>query len=299
MIQIITDSAADLPPKIINKYNIHVVPLTVNIDGNEYIDGVDLSPQEFYKKMAAAKNLPKTSQPPVAAFSKMFRNLTSKGELLCINISSKLSGTYQTACLAKGISGVDVTVFDSWAATLGQGLQVIKAARLAEKGLSCTEIINKLTQYRNNMNILILLDTLENIVKGGRLSKFQGTLAKLLNIKVLLTGVLVTNLILGYFTLGFVDQPIAHTDGVWNFMGMALVGLACIFAGGCPLRQLIMSGQGDTDGGVTVLGMVAGAAIAHNFMMASSAAGPTEYGKIAVIIGLIICAGIGWACREA
>jgi DegV family protein with EDD domain len=189
LIQIITDSAADLPPKIINKYNIHVVPLTVNIDGNEYIDGVDLSPQEFYKKMAAAKNLPKTSQPPVAAFSKMFRNLTSKGELLCINISSKLSGTYQTACLAKGISGVDVTVFDSWAATLGQGLQVIKAARLAEKGLSCTEIINKLTQYRNNMNILILLDTLENIVKGGRLSKFQGTLAKLLNIKVLLTGV--------------------------------------------------------------------------------------------------------------
>jgi YedE family putative selenium metabolism protein len=112
-------------------------------------------------------------------------------------------------------------------------------------------------------------------------------------------GVLVTNLILGYFTLGFVDQPVAHTDGVWNFMGMALVGLACILAGGCPLRQLIMSGQGDTDGGVTVLGMVAGAAIAHNFMMASSAAGPTYYGKIAVIIGLIICAGIGWACREA
>lgn len=106
-------------------------------------------------------------------------------------------------------------------------------------------------------------------------------------------------MILGYFTLGFVDQPIAHTDGVWNFMGMALVGLACILAGGCPLRQLIMSGQGDTDGGVTVLGMVAGAAIAHNFMMASSAAGPTYYGKIAVIIGLIICAGIGWACREA
>ena len=112
-------------------------------------------------------------------------------------------------------------------------------------------------------------------------------------------GVLVVNLILGYFTLGFADQPIAHTDGIWNFLGMTLVGLAAILAGGCPLRQLVMSGQGDTDGGVTVLGMVAGAAIAHNFGMASSAAGPTYYGIIAVIIGLIICTCIGWACREA
>jgi YedE family putative selenium metabolism protein len=112
-------------------------------------------------------------------------------------------------------------------------------------------------------------------------------------------GVLIANLILGYFNLGFANQPVAHTDGVWNFMGMALVGVAGILAGGCPLRQLIMSGQGDTDGGITVLGMVAGAAIAHNFMLASSPAGPTPYGKIVVIIGLIICAGIGWVCREA
>lgn len=112
-------------------------------------------------------------------------------------------------------------------------------------------------------------------------------------------GVLVANLILGSFNLGFANQPIAHTDGVWNFMGMVLVGLAAILAGGCPLRQLILSGQGDTDGGITVLGMVAGAAIAHNFMLASSADGPTFYGKIIVIIGILICAGIGWVCREA
>lgn len=112
-------------------------------------------------------------------------------------------------------------------------------------------------------------------------------------------GVLVANLILGYFNLGFADQPVAHTDGIWNFLGMTLVGLAGILAGGCPLRQLIMSGQGDTDGGMTVLGMVAGAAIAHNFMLASSPDGPTFYGKIVVIIGIMICAGIGWVCREA
>lgn len=117
-------------------------------------------------------------------------------------------------------------------------------------------------------------------------------------------GVLIVNLILefttgGFFTLSFADQPVAHTDGVWNFLGMTLVGLAAILAGGCPLRQLVLSGQGDTDGSITVLGMVVGAAIAHNFGLASSAAGTTEYGMIAVVIGLIICACIGWGCREA
>ncbi|MFY9140088.1 MAG: DegV family protein [Thermacetogeniaceae bacterium] len=189
MIQVITDSAADLPAEIVKKYNITVVPLTVHIDGEEYTDGVDISSQEFYKKMAKSKELPKTSQPSVASFIKVFQELESKGEQLCINISSKLSGTYQTACLAQKLSGVNVAVFDSWSATLGQGLQVIKAALLAEKGMSREHIIQILTEYKKGMTHYVLLDTLENVVKGGRLSKFQGTLAKLLNIKVLLTGV--------------------------------------------------------------------------------------------------------------
>jgi DegV family protein with EDD domain len=186
--QIITDSAADLPADIIDKYNIHVVPLTVNIDGKEYFDRVNLSAQEFYQKMATTKTLPKTSGPSVAAFIKAFSDLAAKGELLCINISSGLSSTYQTACLAKEMSGVNVKIFDTWTTSLGQGLHAIKAAMLNEKGFSRTEIINKLTHYRNTMTNLVLLDTLENVVKGGRLSKVQGSLAKLLNIKVLLTG---------------------------------------------------------------------------------------------------------------
>lgn len=189
MIQVITDSAADLPAEIVEKYNIKVVPLTVHIDGKEYADSIDISTQEFYEKMSRTKELPKTSQPSAASFIKVFKELESKGELLCINISSKLSGTYQTACLAKKISGVNVAVFDSWAATLGQGLQVIKAALLAEKGMSREHIIQFLTEYKKGLTHYVLLDTLENVVKGGRLSKFQGSLAKLLNIKVLLTGV--------------------------------------------------------------------------------------------------------------
>jgi len=111
-------------------------------------------------------------------------------------------------------------------------------------------------------------------------------------------GVLLANLLLGQFHLGFTNQPIAHTDGVWNFLGMVLVGLAAVLAGGCPLRQLILSGEGDTDAGITVLGMVAGAAAAHNFLLASTPAGPTLNGKVMVLVGILVTVFIGQLCRE-
>jgi hypothetical protein len=94
----------------------------------------------------------------------------------------------------------------------------------------------------------------------------------------------ITNLIFGYFHLGFEGQPIAHTDGLWNFLGMAVVGWGSVLLGGCPLRQLILSGEGNTDSVVTVMGMLVGAAIAHNFGLASSAEGATFNGKVAVFI---------------
>ena len=110
-------------------------------------------------------------------------------------------------------------------------------------------------------------------------------------IVVILT-VLVGNLILGKFNPGFSDQPIAHSDGLWNFLGTALMGWGSVLLGGCPLRQLILTGQGESDSAVTVLGMLAGAAFCHNFGLASSAAGPTANGKIAVIIGFAVVAVI-------
>lgn len=105
--------------------------------------------------------------------------------------------------------------------------------------------------------------------------------------------ILIGNLALGSFNLGFLDQPIAHTDGLWNFIGMALVGVGSVLLGGCPLRQLILSGEGNSDSTVAILGMVVGAAFCHNFSLASSTSGPTTNGKVAVIIGLIILAIIG------
>ena len=115
----------------------------------------------------------------------------------------------------------------------------------------------------------------------------------------ILISALVCNLILNgvtdaaFFHLGFADQPVAHTDGLWNCLGMLLVGFGCVLLGGCPLRQLVLSGEGNSDSAVTVLGLVVGAAFAHNFGLASSAAGPTGAGKLAVVVGLAAVALIG------
>ncbi len=109
---------------------------------------------------------------------------------------------------------------------------------------------------------------------------------------------IVGNLILGKFNLSFAGQPVAHTDGLWNFLGMALVGWGSVFLGGCPLRQLILAGEGNSDSAVTVTGFIVGAACCHNFGLASSAKGPTANGMIAVILGFVVLLVIGLMNRE-
>lgn len=99
---------------------------------------------------------------------------------------------------------------------------------------------------------------------------------------------LIGNLLVGKFTPGFAGQSIAHTDGIWNFLGMALAGWGSVLLGGCPLRQLILAGEGNVDSALTVFGMAAGAAFAHNFGLASSAQGPTFNGQIAVLLGFVV-----------
>ena len=106
----------------------------------------------------------------------------------------------------------------------------------------------------------------------------------------ILVTIVIGNLILKTFNPGFAGQPVAHTDGVWNFLGMVLVGWGSILLGGCPLRQLILTGEGNSDSAMAVLGMIFGAAVCHNFGLASSADGPTARGQIAVIIGLVVVA---------
>ena len=116
----------------------------------------------------------------------------------------------------------------------------------------------------------------------------------------ILAAVLIGTLVTGQFKLGLAGQAIAHTDGLWNALGMVLVGWASVLLGGCPLRQLILSGEGNTDSAVTVTGLVTGAAFAHNFGLASSGKGPTSAGMIAVVIGLIVtaCISIYYAIKN-
>lgn len=137
------------------------------------------------------------------------------------------------------------------------------------------------------------------MVGGIRDAVLFGEYKLLFGFVAILISALVMNLILGavtgtaFFNPGFAGQPIAHTDGLWNALGMYLAGFACVLLGGCPLRQLILSGEGNTDSVVTVLGLMAGAAFAHNFGLAASADGPTANGKIAVVIGIVVVAVIG------
>lgn len=120
----------------------------------------------------------------------------------------------------------------------------------------------------------------------------------LLGFVAILVSALIGNLVLGvitgtpYFTVGFAGQAVAHTDGLWNALGMALAGFGCVLLGGCPLRQLVLAGEGNTDSAITVFGLMVGAAIAHNFGLASSAEGPTANGKLAVVIGIVVVAVI-------
>ena len=106
---------------------------------------------------------------------------------------------------------------------------------------------------------------------------------------------LVGNIALGKFNLGFEGQPVAHTDALWNFLGMTVVGLGSTLLGGCPLRQIILAGEGNTDAAITFMGLLVGAAFAHNFGLASSGAGSTVNGQIATVIGLVVMVAIAFA----
>lgn len=114
----------------------------------------------------------------------------------------------------------------------------------------------------------------------------------------LILAAFVTNLLLGQFKPGFEGQPVAHTDALWNSGGMVLAGLAFTLAGGCPGRQLFLTGEGDGDAALFVLGMLVGAGLSHNYSAASSAAGPAAFGPAMVVFGLIVCVAIGLTMRE-
>ncbi|MBS3970065.1 MAG: DegV family protein [Clostridia bacterium] len=188
-IQIITDSMTDVPKEIKDRYQIKVVPLKVHFGDEEYRDGVDLTYSEFYKKLSETKELPRTSQITPPEFVEVFKQGLAEGkEILCINGSSRASGTYQSAVLAKNELDSDkIDVIDTLSLSFGGGMLVYEAAKMAEDGAAREEIVERLNGLRSKVDHIFTVDTLEYLRKGGRLNPMKATIANILNIKPILT----------------------------------------------------------------------------------------------------------------
>ncbi|MGM0845412.1 MAG: DegV family protein [Bacillota bacterium] len=183
-IKIVTDSTVDLSKKDIEKYGIHVVPLSISIEGMTYLDRVDITPKEFMEKMKQSTELPKSSQPPAGEFVKLYDELGSEGNIvLSIHMTGNMSGTVRSAETAAEMSSSNVKVVDSRFISKGLAFQVIEAAKMAAEGKSLKDILERLDQIRNQTNLFVVVDTLENLVKGGRIGKGRALIGSLLNIK--------------------------------------------------------------------------------------------------------------------
>ena len=188
-IQIVTDSMTDMPKELVERFNIKVVPLEIHFGEEVYLDGVDISPEGFYIKLSQVKELPKTSQVAPNTFMEAFKEILSQGkEIICINGSSKASGTHQSAIIAKNeLNNDGIEVIDTMSLSLGAGLIVYTASKMAKEGASKDEIVSRLREMCNNIDHIFTVDTLEYLKKGGRLNPMKATLASILNVKPILT----------------------------------------------------------------------------------------------------------------
>ncbi|MGJ7921803.1 DegV family protein [Neobacillus sp. LXY-4] len=183
-IKIVTDSTADLTHEEISKYNLEVVPLSIHINGETFIDRVDITPVEFIKKMKESPELPKSSQPSAGTFVEVYDRLADEGyEVISIHMTGGMSGTVQSAASAAQMTKAKVTVVDSRFISRALTFQVIEAAKMAQSGKSSAEIIEHINKIREQTRLFVVVDTLENLVKGGRIGKGRAMIGSLLNIK--------------------------------------------------------------------------------------------------------------------
>ena len=184
-IRIVVDSTSDLTDEIIEKYNIKMVPLTVNFENESFLDKVELSTKEFFDKLEAAEKLPTTTLVSPGTFVEVFSEILLEGDLvLGLFIASELSGTYDSARMAKDMIGSeDIHIVDTKSVCLGSFALVLEAIRLVEEKKPIEEIVNELEALKEKTVVVAALDTLKYLEKGGRLSKGQAVIGSLLNIK--------------------------------------------------------------------------------------------------------------------
>jgi DegV family protein with EDD domain len=188
-IGIVTDSTCDLPEDVVAKHGITVVPLYINVGDESYLDGVDLSREEFYERLPGWKIAPQTATPNPGIFRRTYDRLADEGitEILSIHISISLSGTVNAARLAaREVTALPVRVFDGGQVTLGTGLLVLAAAKAAAAGHSIGEIVEMLKEKMQRTHVFAALDTLEFLQRSGRMSWAVSKLGSVLCIRPLL-----------------------------------------------------------------------------------------------------------------
>lgn len=194
VVRIVTDSTADLPTEVARELGITVVPLTVFFGDDAYLDGVELDNASFYQKLEASKDLPRTSQPSPAAFQEAFQKLIDEGAdaILSVHLSSKLSGTYQSACtgrdsLPESTRKVPIEIIDSLSISVGMNHAIQGAARLAREGKGVEELKAYIEEELGRTSVLAVLDTLEYLRRGGRIGAASALLGNMLSFKPIVT----------------------------------------------------------------------------------------------------------------
>jgi DegV family protein with EDD domain len=188
-IRIVTDSTCDLPSTVVSEYDIRVIPLFVNFNHQSYLDGIDLSREEFYRKIQSVSKNPTTAIPSPLKFRAVYDSLAEEGatEILSIHISNALSGLLDVVrSAACETTSVPVIVLDSRQLSLGTGFLVETAAKSARMGLSMNEILSRLDEQIKHTHVFAALDTLEYLKRSGRMSNFLSSFGELLQMKPLL-----------------------------------------------------------------------------------------------------------------
>lgn len=188
MIKIVTDSTAYLPQSIVEKNDLRVVPLCVHFGDRTYREGVDLSHDEFYTRLKEAPVLPTTSQPSAGEFHRVFSELVTQGhEIVTLTISSRLSGTWNSAMAAKEMMpDARISVVDSLSTSVGLMLMIEAAVNARNAGASREEIVEQVEEIKKKMNVFFVVDTLEYLAKGGRIGNAKAFLGTLLKVKPIL-----------------------------------------------------------------------------------------------------------------
>ena len=184
---IVTDSTADLTEQEIQDFNIHVVPLNITIQEEHYLDGETITKEEFKNKMIACSELPMTAQPSIGRFVELYDELGKDGsEIISIHLMNSISGTVNAARQAADITESTVTVVDSDFTSRSMGIIVREAAQAAKEGKSAEEVLEVIESTRQRTKLYLTVLNLDNLIKGGRISRVMGAFSNLLNIKLFL-----------------------------------------------------------------------------------------------------------------